>query len=49
MDPKRRTVMIVAANAPVRWLREGDTLDGGDVIPGFAFAVAEIFEGIARN
>jgi Uma2 family endonuclease len=49
VDPKRRTVMIVATNAPVRWLREGDMLDGGEVIPGFACAVAEIFEGIART
>jgi Uma2 family endonuclease len=48
VDPVRRTVMIVATNAPVRWLREGDTLDGGDVIPGFSCAVSEIFEGIAR-
>lgn len=49
VDPDRRTVMIVAADAPVRWLREGDTLDGGAVIPGFACAVADIFEGIARH
>ena len=48
VDPVRRTVMIVAINAPVRWLREGDTLDGGDVIAGFACEVSDIFEGIAR-
>ena len=49
VDPVRRTVMIVTPDAPVRWLREGDTLDGGSVIPGFSCAVAEIFERIARN
>ena len=49
VDPVRRTVMIVSADAPVRWLREGDTLDGGGVIPGFACAVSDIFEGIARD
>jgi Uma2 family endonuclease len=49
IDPVRRTVMIVAADAPVRWLREGDTLDGGSVIRGFSCAVADIFEGIARE
>lgn len=49
IDPVRRTVMIVAADAPVRWLREGETLDGGSVIPGFSCAVSEIFEGIARE
>ena len=37
------------ADEPVRWLSEGDTLDGGRVVPGFACAVAEIFEGIARE
>jgi Uma2 family endonuclease len=49
VDPVRRTVMIVSADAPVRWLREGDTLDGGNVVPGFRCAVADIFEGIARD
>ena len=49
LDPTRRTVMIVASNAPVRWLREGDTLDGGGVIPGFSCAVSEVFDGIARE
>ena len=47
VDPARRTVMIVAADAPVRWLREGHTLDAGSVIPGFSCSVSEIFEGIA--
>ena len=41
--------MIVAADAPVRWLREGDSLDGGTVIPGFNFPVSDIFEGLARD
>lgn len=48
VDPVRRTVMIVASDAPVRWLREGDILDAGNVIPGFTCAVADLFEGIAR-
>ncbi len=48
IDPVRRTVMIVTSDAPLRWLREADTLDGGDVIPGFSCGVAELFEGIAR-
>jgi Uma2 family endonuclease len=48
VDPTRRTVMIVASDAPVRWLREEDTLDGGGVLPGFACAVADLFEGVAR-
>ena len=49
VDPVRRTVMIVAADAPVRWLREGDSLDGGTVIPGFTCPVSDIFEGLARE
>lgn len=48
IDPARRTVMIVASDSPVRWLREADTLDGGAVVPGFSCGVAELFEGIAR-
>lgn len=48
VDPVRRTVTIVAADAPQRTLHEHDTLDAGNVIPGFSCAVAEIFEGIAR-
>jgi Uma2 family endonuclease len=48
-DPVRRTVMIVAADAPVRWLREGDTLDGDGVVPGFSCAVSDIFEGVTRT
>jgi Uma2 family endonuclease len=49
VDPVRRTVMIVAADTPVRWLREDDTLDGGTVVPGFTCPVSVIFEGIARD
>ena len=47
VDPVRRTVMIVSADAPVRWLREGETLEAGPVVPGFACPVSEIFDGIA--
>jgi Uma2 family endonuclease len=49
VDPVRRTVRVLAADAPVRWLREGETLDGGTVVPGFSCAVVEIFDGIARG
>ena len=48
-DPARRTVMVVPADAPVRWLHEADTLDGGKVVPGFVCTVSDIFEGIARD
>lgn len=48
-DPVRRTIMTISADAPVRWLSEGDTLDGGTVVPGFSCPVADVFEGIARD
>ena len=47
IDPDRRTVMIVSRAAPLRWIRAQDTLDGGDVLPGFQCRVAELFEGLA--
>lgn len=48
IDPDRRTVMVVAANAPLQWLHEPDTLEGGSVIPEFSCAVSELFDGLAR-
>jgi len=49
IDPNRRTVMVLTADAPVRWLREGDSLDGGTVVSGFSYPVSQIFDGIARD
>jgi Uma2 family endonuclease len=49
VNPERRSVTVVANNAPLRPLHEGDMLDGGDVLPEFSCAVSDIFEGIARN
>jgi Uma2 family endonuclease len=46
IDPKRRTVMVIAMDAPVRWLRDGDTLDAGSIVQGFACPVSELFVGI---
>jgi Uma2 family endonuclease len=43
VDPRRRTVRVVTLNDPERLLREGDELDGGDVLPGSRVAVAEVF------
>lgn len=49
IDPIRRTVRVIDRSAPVQWLREGDSLYGGNVVPGFSCAVTDIFEGIARE
>ena len=45
IDPKRRTVMVIARDAPVRWLRDGDTLGGGTIVEGFVCQVSELFAG----
>ena len=41
--PNTRSVAVHTPDGIVRTLRAGDTLDGGDVIPGFALALAELF------
>jgi Uma2 family endonuclease len=43
VDPDKETVTIIAAGQPTRVVKQGDTLDGGDVLPGFTVPVAEIF------
>lgn len=48
VDPAKRLVAAYAADAPTRWLREGDVLDGGAVVPGFTLAVDAMFEDVAR-
>ena len=49
VDPTRRTVMIIDHDAPPRWVREGDKLDGGAVLPEFSCRVDELFVGVARQ
>lgn len=41
--PKTRTVMRFQSNAQPQRLTVADTLDGGDVLPGFTLPVAECF------
>jgi len=43
VDPKRRTVAIHRHGALVAELREGDVVDGEEVLPGFRLPVAAIF------
>jgi Uma2 family endonuclease len=43
VDPRKRTVTVHGPAAETRVLRDTDTLRGGDVLPGFAVAVREIF------
>jgi Uma2 family endonuclease len=41
--PKQRLVHVYANEHEIKILHVGDTLDGGDVLPGFSLAVADIF------
>jgi Uma2 family endonuclease len=43
LDPETRTISIFRPDAAPRTLYENDTLDGGDVLPGFSVSVAELF------
>ena len=44
--PAVRTVRVFPLNGPDHALRVGDTLTGGDVLPGFAVAVADLFRPV---
>lgn len=44
VHPRTRTITIYRSLDDVRVLTANDTMDGGDVLPGFAVAVKEIFE-----
>jgi Uma2 family endonuclease len=46
IDPRRRTAMIIEMSAPVRWLRSGDTLDGGSVLVDFRHPLDELFAAL---
>jgi len=44
LDPASRTLAVHHAGGQVELLKESDTLTGGDVLPGFTFELAELFE-----
>lgn len=44
VDPDRQTVTVYRSWAEAHTLRADEVLDGGDVLPGFACRVGEIFE-----
>jgi Uma2 family endonuclease len=43
VDPKGRTAMIYRPDGSATLLREGDTLEGEDVLPGFALQLGDLF------
>src|SRR5215212_5333517 len=42
-NPKKRTAAIYASPTDVRTLNEQDTLDGGEVLPGFSIELTKLF------
>ena len=44
VDLETKTLDVWIPGHPVKRLRVGDALEGGDVLPGFKLAVADIFE-----
>jgi Uma2 family endonuclease len=47
-DPKARTVRAYTSPTESVLLREGDTLDGGDVLPGFTLSIRDWFDEAER-
>lgn len=43
VDPEDRSVLVYREPLEGRMLKEGSTLDGGDVLPGFSCKVADFF------
>ena len=47
VDPVARTAEVFTAVESKVVLKAGDTLDGGDVLPGFSVTLAALFEELA--
>jgi len=43
-DPEQKTIDVYIPHQPRKTLRMGDYLEGGNVLPGFRLAVADIFK-----
>jgi Uma2 family endonuclease len=48
VDPEKRTVRLFTSPDEVLELGEGDTLDGGRVLPGFSVPVARLFADLGE-
>ena len=44
VDPETRSIMALPSEGEARTFTEDDTLDCGDVLPGFSCAVRDIFD-----
>ncbi|MBC7929653.1 MAG: Uma2 family endonuclease [Rubrivivax sp.] len=47
-NPKKRTAAVYTSPSESRTLGENDTLDGGDVLPGFSLDLSKLFGGLKR-
>ena len=43
VNPEARTAIVYRSDGSARRLREGDEIDGGDVLPGFRCRVGDFF------
>ena len=48
-DMRSRTVAVYSSAEEAQILQEGNTLDGGDVLPGFSIALADLFAEVDRQ
>ena len=44
VDPDTRTITVYSSLSEIRVLKESDTLDGGETLPGFSVSVNSVFE-----
>jgi Uma2 family endonuclease len=49
VDPKTRTVTVYRPDGTANVLKAADTLDGEDVLPGFRFPLARLFQDSDRD
>ena len=49
VDPRARTVAVYEAPEGAILLEVGQTLDGGEVLPGFALPLADLFADLDRQ
>jgi Uma2 family endonuclease len=47
VDPHTRTVIVYGSRDESRLLTLGDDLEGGEILPGFRIAIADLFEPYA--
>ena len=43
VNPRTKTVTVYTSATQVARLTEADTLDGGDVVPGFSYPIERLF------